>query len=138
MGRDDREERAVRNQQGHQGAVRVGLVACPDQRSNNAHSAHGQLRSVRLHKILNHCSRGSTFLKFASKHEAENALNSFQHSHLLARHSVLQWAEENGHDVDELRRKAHVGHGGGGEFPGKKRKLAIEGWIRRVVGVWRR
>jgi len=40
---------------------------------------------------------------------------------------VLQWAEENEQDVDVLRRKAGVGYGGGGEIPGKKRKLVIGG-----------
>lgn len=38
---------------------------------------------------------------------------------------MLQWAEENGDDVDALRRKAGVGYGGGAEVPGKKRKLVI-------------
>ena len=77
------------------------------------HSAHGQLRSVRLPKKFDHRSRGFAFLEFASKHEAENAFNLLQHTHLLGRHLVLQWAEENEHDVDELRRKAGVGFGGG-------------------------
>ena len=90
-------------------------------------SAHGQLRSVRLPKKFDHRSRGFAFLEFASKHEAENAFNSLQHTHLLGRHLVLQWAEENEHDVDELRRKAGVGYGGGVEVPGKKRKLVFGG-----------
>ena len=38
---------------------------------------------------------------------------------------MLQWAEEIEQDVDALRRKAGVGYGGGGEVPGKKRKLVI-------------
>ena len=91
------------------------------------HSAHGQLRSVRLPKKFDHRSRGFAFLEFASKHEAENAFNSLQHTHLLGRHLVLQWAEEDEHDVDALRRKAGVGYGGGVEVPGKKRKLVIGG-----------
>lgn len=89
--------------------------------------AHGQLRSVRLPKRLDHRSRGFAFLEFASKHEAENAFNSLQHTHLLGRHLVLQWAEEEEHDVEALRRKAGVGYGDGAEVPGKKRKLVIGG-----------
>ncbi|KAF9647916.1 hypothetical protein BDM02DRAFT_3097287 [Thelephora ganbajun] len=89
--------------------------------------AHGQLRSVRLPKKLDHRSRGFAFLEFASKHEAESAFNSLQYTHLLGRHLVLQWAEENEQDVDSLRRKAGVGYGDGAEVPGKKRKLIIGG-----------
>ena len=36
---------------------------------------------------------------------------------------MLEWAEDAGHDVDALRQKAGVGHGDGGELPGRKRKL---------------
>ena len=82
---------------------------------------------MRLPKKLDHRSRGFAFLEFASKHEAENAFNSLQHTHLLGRHLVLQWAEEDEQDVDALRRKAGVGYGGGAEVPGKKRKLVIGG-----------
>ena len=96
----------------------------------STHSAHGQLRSIRLPKKLDHRSRGFAFLEFASKHEAENAFNSLQHTHLLGRHLVLQWAEESEQDVDALRRKAGVGYGGGAEVPGKKRKLVIGGGDR--------
>ena len=76
---------------------------------------------------MDHRSRGFAFLEFASKHEAENAFNSLQHTHLLGRHLVLQWAEEVEQDVDVLRMKVGVGYGGGAEVPGKKRKLAIGG-----------
>lgn len=103
------------------------FCSCPHSRSD--HSAHGQLRSVRVPKKFDHRSRGFAFLEFASKHEAENAFNSLQHTHLLGRHLVLQWAEENEHDLDSLRRKAGVGYGGGVEVPGKKRKLVIGGEI---------
>ena len=40
---------------------------------------------------------------------------------------MLQWAEEEEHDVEALRRKAGVGYGDGAEVPGKKRKLVIGG-----------
>ena len=40
---------------------------------------------------------------------------------------MLEWAEEGEQDLDVLRLKAGVGFGGGGELPGKKRKLEIGG-----------
>ena len=89
-------------------------------------SAHGQLKSVRLPKKFDHRSRGFAFLEFLTRHEAENAYAALKHTHLLGRHLVLQWAEEDSNvDIDELRKKAGVGFGGGKEMPGKKRKLEL-------------
>lgn len=91
-------------------------------------SAHGQLKSVRLPKKFDHRSRGFAFLEFLTRHEAENAYAALKHTHLLGRHLVLQWAEEDANvDIDELRKKAGVGFGGGKEMPGRKRKLALDG-----------
>jgi multiple RNA-binding domain-containing protein 1 len=64
-------------------------------------------------------------LEFVSRREAENAYNALQHTHLLGRHLVLQWADEADKDLDVLRQKAGVGFGGGAELPGKKRKLEL-------------
>lgn len=36
---------------------------------------------------------------------------------------MLEWAQEGEQDIDALRLKAGVGYGGGGELPGRKRKL---------------
>ena len=87
--------------------------------------SHGQLKSVRLPKKFNSRSRGFAFLDFATRAEAENAYVALKHTHLLGRHLVLEWAEEEGADVDELRRKAGVGYGGGAALPGRKRKLDL-------------
>lgn len=88
--------------------------------------AHGQLKSVRLPKKFDHRSRGFAFLEFLTRHEAENAYVALKHTHLLGRHLVLQWAEEDSSvDIDELRKKAGVGFGGRKELPGKKRKLEM-------------
>ena len=87
-------------------------------------SAHGQLKSVRLPKKFDHRSRGFAFLDFITRQEAENAYNTLRHTHLLGRHLVLEWAEDDSSvDIEELRRKAGVGFGGGKELPGRKRKL---------------
>ncbi|EKM52462.1 uncharacterized protein PHACADRAFT_126290 [Phanerochaete carnosa HHB-10118-sp] len=88
--------------------------------------AHGQLKSVRLPKKFDHRSRGFAFLEFITRHEAENAYAALRHTHLLGRHLVLEWAEEDSSvDIEELRKKAGVGFGGGKELPGKKRKLEM-------------
>ena len=89
-----------------------------------AYSSHGQLKSVRLPKKFDHRSRGFAFLDFVTRQEAENAYNTLRHTHLLGRHLVLQWAEEDSNvDIEELRKKAGVGYGAGKEMPGRKRKL---------------
>lgn len=62
-------------------------------------------------------------MDFLTRREAENAYAALKHTHLLGRHLVLEWAEEAETDIDELRKKAGVGFGGGKELPGKKRKL---------------
>lgn len=90
--------------------------------------AHGQLKSVRLPKKFNARARGFAFLDFVSRHEAESAYGALRHTHLLGRHLVLEWALEEGEqqaNVEEMRRKAGVGYGGGGELPGRKRKLEL-------------
>ncbi|KAG8966334.1 Multiple RNA-binding domain-containing protein 1, partial [Tulasnella sp. 427] len=68
--------------------------------------AHGTLKSVRLPKKFDSRSRGFAFLEFVSRREAENAMETLKHTHLLGRHLVLEWAKENEVvDVDELREK---------------------------------
>jgi multiple RNA-binding domain-containing protein 1 len=83
---------------------------------------------VRLPKKFDHRSRGFAFLEFVTHHEAENAYTALKHTHLLGRHLVLEWVEDNTTvDSDELHKKAGVGFGGGGELPGRKRKLDMGG-----------
>jgi multiple RNA-binding domain-containing protein 1 len=92
-----------------------------------AFSAHGQLKSVRVPKRFDHRARGFAFLEFLTRQDAEAAYGALQHTHLLGRHLVLEWAEEGEQDLDELRKKAGVGFGDGKELPGKKRKLNMDG-----------
>jgi len=66
-------------------------------------SAHGHLKSVRLPKNFDARTRGFAFLESASRHEAESANNTLQHTHLLGRHLVLEWAEEAEQDLSVLR-----------------------------------
>ncbi|GLB44335.1 putative RNA recognition motif containing protein [Lyophyllum shimeji] len=86
--------------------------------------AHGHLKSVRLPKKFDSRTRGFAFLDFVSRAEAENAYAALRHTHLLGRHLVLEWAQEDAEqDVDALRRKAGAGYGDGKLVPGRKRKL---------------
>lgn len=89
-------------------------------------SSHGHLKSVRLPKKFDSRSRGFAFLEFVTRHEAENAYAALRHTHLLGRHLVLEWAEEEEQDIEALRKKAGVGYAGGAkEMPGRKRKLDL-------------
>jgi len=95
----------------------------------HSYRAHGQLKSVRLPKKFNSGSRGFAFLKFTSHKEAENAMAALKHTHLLGRHVVLEWAEDNGAggDLDLLRERVKSGYGDGkSERPGRKRKLDMD------------
>ncbi|OSX56663.1 hypothetical protein POSPLADRAFT_1175052 [Postia placenta MAD-698-R-SB12] len=87
--------------------------------------AHAQLKSVRLPRKFDHRTRGFAFLEFVSPHEAARAYSTLRHTHLLGRHLVLEWAEDGAADIEELRKKAGVGFGGGKDMPGRKRKLNL-------------
>jgi multiple RNA-binding domain-containing protein 1 len=77
-------------------------------------------------KRFDHRSRGFAFLEFLTRQDAEAAYSALRHTHLLGRHLVLEWAEEE-QDLDALRMKAGVGLGKGAELPGRKRKLEMGG-----------
>jgi multiple RNA-binding domain-containing protein 1 len=38
--------------------------------------------------------RGFAFIEFTTANDARNAMESLKHTHLLGRHLVIQWAEE--------------------------------------------
>jgi multiple RNA-binding domain-containing protein 1 len=63
------------------------------------------LKSVRLPRKIDHKTRGFAFLDFASRRDAESAFDALEHTHLLGRHLVLQWAEEGAEAVEELRKR---------------------------------
>ncbi|KAG8974357.1 Multiple RNA-binding domain-containing protein 1 [Tulasnella sp. 425] len=91
--------------------------------------AHGTLKSIRLPKKFDSRSRGFAFLEFVSRREAENAMETLMHTHLLGRHLVLEWAKENEvMDVDELREKIRQSYVEEGKvLGGRKRKFMMEG-----------
>jgi multiple RNA-binding domain-containing protein 1 len=56
--------------------------------------------------------------------EAKQAKEQLAHTHLYGRHLVLEWAEEDSNDIEELRRKQSVGVMS--NAPLKKQKLEFE------------
>lgn len=54
-------------------------------------------------------------------------MEALKHTHLLGRHLVLEWAEEDGVDVDKLRQKVGQAYGKGEAVGGRKRKLDLGG-----------
>ncbi|TIA89825.1 hypothetical protein E3P99_01902 [Wallemia hederae] len=67
---------------------------------------HGQLKSVRVPRKFDRKTRGFAFLDFVTRRDAEIAYESLRHTHLLGRHLVLQWADdEAANDIDALREK---------------------------------
>jgi len=88
--------------------------------------AHGQLKSVRVPKRFDSRSRGFAFLDFVSRQEAERVYGTLKHTHLLGRHLVLEWAEDDSEDIEKLREKVGVGYGEGKALPGKKRKVTMD------------
>ncbi|KAG9088075.1 Multiple RNA-binding domain-containing protein 1, partial [Ceratobasidium sp. 370] len=88
-------------------------------------SAYGQLKSVRVPRKFNSNTRGFAFLDFISRREAESAFAALQHTHLLGRHLVLEWAEDGAVNVEQLRDNVKVGWGDGTSVPGRKRKIDL-------------
>jgi multiple RNA-binding domain-containing protein 1 len=71
-------------------------------------------------------SRGFAFLEFVSRQDAERVYNTLKHTHLLGRHLVLEWAEDESQDIEKIREKVGIGFGEGRALPGKKRKVTMD------------
>ncbi|KAF9126695.1 hypothetical protein BGW39_006442 [Mortierella sp. 14UC] len=90
-------------------------------------SSFGQLKSVRIPKKMSGGHRGFAFLDFMTKQEAKNVYENVSSTHLLGRHLVVEWAEEDS-NLDVLREKVgrqfrkDDGHGSG-----KRRKIDLDG-----------
>ncbi|EJT97112.1 hypothetical protein DACRYDRAFT_72431 [Dacryopinax primogenitus] len=85
---------------------------------------YGQLKSVRLPTKFDRRTRGFAFLEFVSRKEAENVMAALKHTHLLGRHLVLDWADDE-QGMDNLRERTKRAFGDGKEVPTKRRKLNI-------------
>lgn len=55
---------------------------------------YGHIQSLRLPKKFDNTLRGFAFIEFTTSSDARNAMESLKHTHLLGRHLVLEWAEE--------------------------------------------
>lgn len=75
-------------------------------------SSYGQLKSVRVPRkaasvagAAGGGARGFAFVEFTTKKEALSAFEALRHTHLLGRHLVLGWDNEDGKDVEGMREK---------------------------------
>ncbi|KAG0349230.1 hypothetical protein BG004_000454 [Podila humilis] len=89
-------------------------------------STFGQLKSVRIPKKMNGGHRGFAFLDFMTKQEAKSVYENVANTHLLGRHLVVEWAEEEaGLEVlrEKVGRQFRKDDGSGG----KRRKVDLDG-----------
>jgi multiple RNA-binding domain-containing protein 1 len=71
---------------------------------------YGHIQSLRLPKKFDNSTRGFAFIEFTTASDAQNAMQALEHTHLLGRHLVLQWAEEeDGTGVEKVRGKIREG-----------------------------
>lgn len=70
-------------------------------------------------------TRGFAFLDFASRRDAESAFAALEHTHLLGRHLVLQWAEQGEEEVEQLRKR--LGNFSNKKIGNKKGKFEMGG-----------
>ena len=55
-------------------------------------------------KKFDNTPRGFAFIEFTTASDARNAMESLKHTHLLGRHLVLEWAEEeDGGALEKMR-----------------------------------
>ncbi|KAL7412176.1 hypothetical protein BDY24DRAFT_370960 [Mrakia frigida] len=90
-------------------------------------NAYGQVKSVRLPRKFDTKARGFAFLDFISRRDAEAAMLALRHTHLLGRHLILEWAEEET-DIEKLREDAKDvvrAKEEGGMKAGKKSKITL-------------
>ncbi|KAM0288055.1 hypothetical protein ACHAQH_000123 [Verticillium albo-atrum] len=64
-------------------------------------ATYGTLRAVRLPKKMGQSTRGFAFAEFSTPKEAQNAIDALQHTHLLGRRLVLDYAEAEAVDAEE-------------------------------------
>lgn len=85
--------------------------------------SYGNLKSVRLPKKMDRSTRGFAFIEYVSRKEAEQAMAALRHTHLLGRHLVCDFADEEAQDIEALRVKsgAHLLKDG---RPASRRKFA--------------
>ncbi|CAG8679703.1 10509_t:CDS:2, partial [Racocetra persica] len=92
---------------------------------------YGQIKTLRLPKKFDGTSRGFAFVEFLTKRDARNVMEQLQNTHLLGRHLILEYADDD-KNVEELREKigkefiADV-EGGNGRMR-KRKKVDMDDW----------
>ncbi|KAF0457449.1 RNA-binding domain-containing protein [Gigaspora margarita] len=95
-------------------------------------SAYGQIKTLRLPKKFDGTSRGFAFIEFLTKRDARNVMEQLQNTHLLGRHLVLEYADDE-KNIEELREKigkefiADI-EGGDGRMR-KRKKIDMDDWV---------
>ena len=74
-------------------------------------------------KKFDNSLRGFAFIEFTTARDAGNAMESLKHTHLLGRHLVLEWAEEEEPAV------------GLGKMRGKVKTGVLAGEVGELMGL---
>ncbi|CAJ0910229.1 2004_t:CDS:10 [Entrophospora sp. SA101] len=94
-------------------------------------SVYGQIKTIRLPKKFDGQIRGFGFIEFLTKRDARNVIDKLQHTHLLGRHLILQYAEKD-KDLEELREKISKEYINDDEkmmSTKKRKKVDFDDWI---------
>ncbi|KAI9208070.1 uncharacterized protein BJ171DRAFT_490143 [Polychytrium aggregatum] len=83
----------------------------------------GSVKSVRIPKKFDGSHRGFGFVDFLTKQEARAAFEALSATHLYGRHLVIEWADKDAEDVEELRTKTKKGFT---KDSGKNKRRRIE------------
>ncbi|KAJ1967235.1 Multiple RNA-binding domain-containing protein 1 [Dispira parvispora] len=67
---------------------------------------YGQIKSLRLPNKFTGGHRGFAFVEFLTAEEATRVMNSLANTHLYGRHLVIEYAEKDTTNLDELRERA--------------------------------
>ncbi|KAJ1985004.1 Multiple RNA-binding domain-containing protein 1 [Dimargaris cristalligena] len=69
-------------------------------------SNYGQLKSIRLPSKMDGSHRGFAFAEFLTLQEAKRVKDTLNHTHLYGRHLVIEFAEKDTTDLEELRARS--------------------------------
>eukprot|EP01041_Mallomonas_annulata_P007130 gene7130-14504_t len=74
-------------------------------------STFGNVKNVRIPKKMGGVHRGFAFVELTTVQEAEAAKNALANAHFYGRHLVIEWAKDDEHTIDELRKRASADEG---------------------------
>ncbi|KAG9287468.1 hypothetical protein G9A89_023840 [Geosiphon pyriformis] len=98
--------------------------------------AFAQIKSLRVPKKFDGTSRGFAFIEFLTKRDAQNVMEHLSATHLLGRHLVLEYAEQEQNDVEMLREKVvrdfAFREAGSDGRAAKRKKVDLEEWTAQM------